>query len=315
MEWQWDNCDRGGWQGFMNLAGAAPLPQSWDYGVAMQMLGAKVRRAVLRVDGQVLAVAQVVQRPGLRLISRGPVWLPQLDVARRRRALRGLARFAGVLVAMPEDPLSGFGFVQLRRQRCHALWSLEPEEADLLAGLHGKWRNRLRRAQALASGISASPAPLVQIVAAEGWQRRERGYRALPASFTAAWPGEKLILHWSNANGLQAGMVFLRHGPWASYHVGWASDAGRAAFAHGPMLWQAALQLQGQGVRLLDLGDINTDVAPGLAHFKLGTGARPHRLAAAAWVLPNTGLGLHRTVRQDGRASGGQQWQEFPPQQ
>ena len=39
-------------------------------------------------------------------------------------------------------------------------------------------------------------------------------------------------------------MVFLIHGQTASYFLGWASDAGRAAFAHGPILWQAALALR-----------------------------------------------------------------------
>ena len=311
MEWQWDRCDRDTWRGFLDLAGTAPLPQSWEYGAAMQTLGARVRRAVLRADGQMLAVAQVLQRPGLRQISRGPVWLPQLDAALQRRALRGLARFAGVLVATPEDPVPGFGLAPLRAPRSHALWSLDADEAGLLAGLQGKWRNRLRRAQA--PGVSASPVPLMQIVAAEGWQRRERGYRGLPASFIVAWPGEKLIVHWSDADGLQAGMVFLRHGCWASYHIGWASDAGRAAFAHGPMLWQAALLLRQQGVRMLDLGDVDSDAAPGLARFKLGTGARRHQLGAPTWVLPDTGLGLRRWVRQDGGATGRQPWQGYPP--
>jgi lipid II:glycine glycyltransferase (peptidoglycan interpeptide bridge formation enzyme) len=113
-----------------------------------------------------------------------------------------------------------------------------------------------------------------------------RGYRALPADFVAAWPGEKLVLEWRSGGAMQAGMLFLRHGAWASYHSGWASDEGRAAFAHGPMLMTAAAMLAERGVTTLDLGTVDAEAAPGLAHFKIGTGAVVRPLGATVWVLP-----------------------------
>jgi lipid II:glycine glycyltransferase (peptidoglycan interpeptide bridge formation enzyme) len=81
-------------------------------------------------------------------------------------------------------------------------------------------------------------------------------------------------------------MVFLIHGWAASYYLGWASALARKVFAHGPILWQAALALRGKGVRMLDLGEVNTDTGAGLARFKLGTGARVVAAGPSCLVLP-----------------------------
>lgn len=51
------------------------------------------------------------------------------------------------------------------------------------------------------------------------------------------------------------------------------------------MLWQAALVLRGQGVQRLDLGAVDA-TNPGLARFKLGTGARLVSLGPSSLVLP-----------------------------
>ena len=102
---------------------------------------------------------------------------------------------------------------------------------------------------------------------------------ALPEAALRLW-------QWHEGGQVHAAMCFVRHGTWATYHLGWADARARAVGAHGLMLWQAALSLRGEGVTTLDLGDINTETTPGLARFKLGTGARLHRLGATCLVLP-----------------------------
>jgi hypothetical protein len=52
------------------------------------------------------------------------------------------------------------------------------------------------------------------------------------------------------------------------------------------MLFHAALALRAEGVRWLDLGSVNTEDAPGLARFKLGTGAVLHPLGSTLLVVP-----------------------------
>ncbi|MDZ4095075.1 MAG: GNAT family N-acetyltransferase [Paracoccaceae bacterium] len=289
MEIAWDTLDEAAWAARLNRADAAPLQQSWGYGVAMAALGATVRRALILVQGQEVALAQVLERRGVRLIGRGPVWLGESGAGLRRAVLRALARRMGPTLATPGEAVAGFGLIPLITPRHHAFWDLTPQLADLRSGLSGKWRNRLLKAETAQGmrGLQTADASAVEaLLTAETAQRRARGYRALPADFIRAWPDEVLAWNWHKGGQIRAGMVFLRHGPWASYHIAWADAVARADFVHGPMLWQAMLDLRARGVRGLDLGDVNHEDAPGLARFKLGTGARVTALGATCWVLP-----------------------------
>ena len=71
-------------------------------------------------------------------------------------------------------------------------------------------------------------------------------------------------------------MLFLAHGATALYHFGIADKAGRALNAHNLLLWRAIRALRRMGVDSLDLGGLDTVDNPGIARFKLGTGARVH---------------------------------------
>ncbi len=259
---------------------AAPLQQSLAYGQAMRSLGADVRCVALKEHGLVVAYAQILQRLRLRVILRGPLWQAPCD---RALALRHLARWPGGTLATPEDPISGFGLIPLITPRHHALWDLTGDEGILRAGLHGKWRNRLLQAEGLTIR-QGNAQTLNTLIANEQQQRRDRGYRGLPGAFLRTWR-DPMVLHWSPKGQVEAGMVFMRHGDWASYQLGWASPMGRQAFAHGPMLWQAMLRLKAQGVTTVDLGDVS-DANPGLARFKLGTGAQVKALGATCLVVP-----------------------------
>ncbi|MBN2630696.1 MAG: GNAT family N-acetyltransferase [Rhodobacteraceae bacterium] len=282
MRWQWSDTLGA------SCAGGAAFQQSPDYGLAARACGARVDAAVLRDGDQVLATVQILRRRGLAALLRGPVWTEEMALADRRRALRRLARQGAVLIATPEVALPGPGIVPLLTPRHVALWDLRPDPDDLRRGLAGKWRNALTAAER--RGIVAQTAPinaLPQLIAAEAAQRRARGYRALPGAFTLALPPDSLRLwQWCRGGRAHALMCFVRHGPWATYHLGHAEDLARSAGAHRVMLWQAALALRAEGVRTLDLGDINTEDAIGLARFKLGTGADLRALGPTCWVLP-----------------------------
>lgn len=249
------------------------LQQSWAYGQAMARLGACVRHAVLRQGGQVIAAAQMLERRGLRVINRPPVQAGPL--------LRRLARFPGLTLCTGPG---GWGFVPLVTPRFHAEWDLRPEPEDLRRGLRGKWRNRLLRGESLPIR-DGSAAVMMDIAARCDTLARQRGFRALPPGFLAAWEGGRLVLHWSPGGRLAAGIVVLIHGRAATYHIGWTSAEGRAAQAHAAMLWQAALALRGQGMERFDLGPVDA-ANPGLARFKLGTGARLVSLGPSSVVLP-----------------------------
>lgn len=276
------------------LSPAAALQARASYGEIAAAAGRGLRRLQILAAGRRIGLAQVLGRGGLWLCSRGPVFAPDLCEDTRRRALRALARaLPGLLIATPETPVAGPGLIPLITARHQAIWDLTPEEAALRAGLQGKWRNRLVAAER--SGLRVRVEPTADwLIAAEAQQRQDRGYRALPPAFAAAWaqrdPGSVLVLSAGTAAApRQAGVMVLRAGAGASYHLGWSGPEGRAAGAHNLLLWQAALRLRALGVRHFDLGDINSEAGAGLMRFKLGTGAAVQALGATVWVLPGRG--------------------------
>lgn len=244
-----------------------PFQQSPVYAAAAQASGAQVRWL-----GDVLAV----ERGPLRLVSR----VAGLDGAGVRR----LARWPGVTVVTPEAAVAGFGLVPLVTPLHHAVWRLE---GDLRAGMAGKWRNRLVSAEVSVRVRRGDAGTLDGLIREEATQRRARRYRALPEGFARALDPDALRLwEWREGGTMAAAMCFVVHGATASYHLGWASPAAKSAGVHGVMLTRAAEGLQAEGVRWLDLGSVDTEAAPGLARFKLGTGAELRRLGATCLVLP-----------------------------
>ena len=71
-----------------------------------------------------------------------------------------------------------------------------------------------------------------------------------------------------------AGMLFLIHGEAATYQVGWTNDVGRDQHAHNLILWHGIQELQSRGIRVLDLGGVNTIRSAGIARFKMSTGGK-----------------------------------------
>lgn len=286
MEIFWDQLTEKQWQGRICGYCGSSLRQDWNFGAVMAQMGASVGRAVIIEGGQEVALAQVLQRRGLRVIGQGPLWLAPLGPAAKRRVVRLLARHAGATIVTPNEALSGLGLVPMITPRSSALWRINQPESALRQGLHGKWRNRLVRAEDTARPVRLNKKMIGVLIEKESAQRRARGYQNLPGAMALSWPGQVVAYGWHSNGVLQAGMVFLMHGRTASYFLGWASAAARAGFAHGPMLWQAALTLRDRGIELLDLGEVNSEAGAGLARFKLGTGARVVAAGATSLVLP-----------------------------
>lgn len=268
------------------------MQADFTYGEIARGAGRGLRRMVALHDGRPVAMAQIVGRKGVWSCARALVICGALQPPDHRRVLRGLAReVPGVLLAMPEEPVSGRGLVPLITPRHQAIWALEADEPALRAGLQGKWRNRLGRAEREIAQVRPARDP-AWILAQEASQQVLRGYRSLPPGFVWAWQavaGSKGVLT-LEAMGCGkaplAGVVVLLHGDSATYHAGWSGPEGRETGAHNLLLWRAALALRARGVRWFDLGDVNSERGAGLMHFKLGTGARVRELGPTLWSLP-----------------------------
>jgi hypothetical protein len=247
-----------------------------------------VRVAVWLDGAEILGRALVLERFGLRLVSRGPIWSEDVQIKDQRHGIRLLARRIGPTVVTPERPLDGFGIVPLVTPYHHAIWDIAPQFGDLKRMMTGKWRNRL--SAALRAGVkikTGNRRTFDTLMKVEAAQRLTKGYRGLSPQFLRALPEETLSLwQWHSQGQMRAAMCFVLHGSRATYLMGWGDNVARGQGVHNAMLWSAALDLRTKGIRQLDLGQVNDEAAPGLAHFKLGTGARLHRLGSTSLILP-----------------------------
>lgn len=266
-----------------------PMQQHPTYGAVLRRLGRDVRHGVWREAGAPIGTTLIARRCGLTLSSRGPLWLSPPDVAGCLRDIAGGA----LTIVTPERDVAGPGLIRLMTPRYQAIWHLGGDAKGLRAGLRANWRNKLTKAETMAGALdirvsaTADPSWLYN---AEGAQRRARRYRALPPGFAEAWravaPGSVQLYEARKDGEPVAGILILRHRPWASYHIAWSGEEGRRHNAHRLLLWRAACDLQDDGFAALDLGDVNSEDAPGLADFKAGTGAEIRPLGHTLLVLP-----------------------------
>jgi hypothetical protein len=298
MKVQWDQVDMAFWDAHHARA-AAPLQQDWAYGSTMKTLGVHVLRACVSQDGTPVALAQLMVRRWMgqtisfALCSRGPVWLHTLtgaDKARVHQALRSTIPLKNLrwVAITPEEPAGPeLGLSQWRRVmtgHSTVMLDLTPSMDVLRAQLDKRWRHRLGGAEAselTLHRVGTNPGQYRWLLDAEMKQREQRGLHGLPLQFFDVYiPSRQqpsktvLTVRADVGRDRVAGMMFLIHGEAAIYHVGWTSDAGRDLHAHNLILWHGIEALRERGVRVLDLGGVNTIRSAGIARFKMSTGGR-----------------------------------------
>jgi hypothetical protein len=272
-----------------------PLQQDWEYGLAACWQGRDVKRFVALDGDKPVACLQAVGRRWLGVFDvwaalRGPAGEPSAWPALLAR-LPGWP-FAASLVSPEMAAHARTNARFLGRGRVYtgamlALWRLDGKsEAGLRAGLHQKWRNRLRAAERGGLRIELAPrGKWVEWVVGQGEAtRRAKGFEAAPPAFVSRLAELKggrecLVAVALDKREPVAGALFLRHGRDATYYVASSTPEGRARNAANLVLWRGGLALKESGVRILDLGTLETERSAGLARFKLGTGAEPFELA------------------------------------
>lgn len=260
---------------------ALPLQQHPLYLDAVAALGGCVAREETPASAPVGVVKRRFGPFGSHgLASRGPVWAASLTDL-RADALRAL-RARGLRLVTSEGgdapALRRAGFRQILTPLHFAEWDLTGSPAERRAAMKGKWRNRLVRAEDRGLALRSADwrGDAHWLLDAEDDQQRRRGYRALPRGLLAAMArnaGAARIFEARYRGAIVAGLMVLCHGRVATYQTAWTSDAGRAVNAHTLLLARAADWLAERGHVRLDLGPVETEHAPGLARFKLGTGA------------------------------------------
>ncbi|WP_150297450.1 GNAT family N-acetyltransferase [Salipiger aestuarii] len=271
-----------------------PLTQSLQYARTLKALGLGVRCGFTgpEHDPDMRWLVQSRRLPVIGqvdLMSRGPVshdptppetW-PRLARAQRARPL--------ILNAAQQNALSlrAAGFWPLMTPATLAILPLAPPD-QMRAAMLQKWRNRLNRSARADLRLTRHALTGDHwIMRAEVLQARTRHYRTLPPALIAAFarenPGHALVWEARHNGVAVAAIAVLRHGPMATWQMGVSLPEGRRLNAMNALLWKAMTYLSARGHSQLDLGIVNSDDSPGLMHFKLGTGARLHRLGGT-WL-------------------------------
>lgn len=305
LELRIDTASESEWRALLRRAPRSGLQQDWVYGCAVQRAGNRVLRAVALHRGEPVALAQLVERrigalARIAMLIRGPVWVvPELRDLLEPAFLAQLRAVLGraVLLWSPERPEVGDRLWGLRRVMTgySTVWiDLGHDAATLRSRLHGKWRNRLHRAEAEPIEVRrVRRGGLVDwLLDASERRRVEVGYRGPTPAFVrglaACEDGDapQLGLVALERREPVAGILLQRHGACATYLVAATTPRGRVLRANHLLLWRALLLLKEEGVAALDLGGIDTVRAPGLARFKLGLGGAVATLAGTFLAKP-----------------------------
>ena len=269
--------------------------QHWAYGAACEALGSKVLRFEFRDGARITGAAQAIHRRVLGcfdavVCTRGPVWTEDADPGHRSEVLAALRRrlpfgrlrgfFTTPDAGDEEKPvLASARLAQVMTPYATATIDLTRPLDALRAAMHQKWRNRLVAAEAAGLRIGRAdkhPRLYHWLLEAEHAQQKANRYQALPVALVPAWQsagGGVRVLTATHEGEIVAAMLFLIHGHKATYHIGWSDRTGKRLNAHNLLLWSAIRKLKGSGLAELDLGGLNTEDIPGIARFKLGSGA------------------------------------------
>jgi lipid II:glycine glycyltransferase (peptidoglycan interpeptide bridge formation enzyme) len=293
----WESPEAAEWTRRLRLCERSTLFQSWSWGAASKAVGAaRPARAYIEKNGRPVGLIQVLERTRLGLFTlgeviRGPLFhrpvMPEDRIAAmvqaaKRYPLGKLKRFS-ILPELPDGPaatglMADAGFQRVM-EAYETVWlDLSPSLENLRATLRSNFRNQLVNAEKQELLVSEEEDPRPILTAYESHRERAR-YAAPEASLLAALPDEDLLCLSARRDGaLIGGVLIVIHGRAATYQVGWTSEAGRAAHANNLLLWRAVETLKSRDIRHLDLGGLEEDTAPGVAHFKRGMGGEPYRL-------------------------------------
>ena len=262
---------------------------------AVRLLGTDVSLADLRAR-RVLVLKKHLPLVGtLALISRADLGLMTNDAASLRDRVGAKHLVINAESVADASAMRHAGFRRIGAARTIADLTLHPTTDAMAKGLHAKWRNRLRKGQSENLVLRRRPMPPDRhhwLLKAEIQQARRLWYRPLPADLIAALvacrPGAGQVFTAYHAGRRIAAMLFIRHGHSATYQIGWSTDEGRRMNAGPVLMWKAMVDLQSMGIDHIDLGAADPAAPPGLARFKLGTGARLRALGGtwidSAWV-------------------------------
>ncbi len=302
----WEEADPVAWDAFVQAAAYRSFPQLWAWGELRRPYGWRPLRVLVGEPGAPVAGAQLLVRRapvlGLRLgyVPRGPVGAMHEPAVRELvlAALRAVAGREGIATlkvdpeatadsaygaALLATPWRAASSVQPRRTR---VVDLASSEADLLAELHHKHRQYVRKAERAGVTIEWVDGSTDSAVARRALTDFGRIYahtamRAgfvarAPAYYERVWelfaPSGHASLAFATLDGdRQAALFHFTCGDRAAEAYGGMTDAGAASRANYLLKWEAIRHFREAGLATYDLWGLATG---GIARFKEGFGGR-----------------------------------------
>jgi serine/alanine adding enzyme len=203
-------------------------------------------------------------------------WEPYEDWARERGVVSTFVRFHPLLANQQGAP------IHVEQLAPTVAWRVEPER-DLLAGLHFKHRNKVRKAENAGATVEQHGGLGEFVPLYEDTMRRidaDPFYLFEPAYWERL--GELPLVRFDAAidGDVVASALCLPSRPWLHYHLSGTTDKGRETGSSTLVLLEAARWAQANGYERFHLGGGLGGKADSLHHFK--TRFDPEGLVEAA---------------------------------
>ena len=308
LQIEWDSHDSDSWRGYLLDVARSNLIQTWPYAQAVRRSAQRrTRFGLICLAAEPVGFCQIqeLRLPGFHYVGlhRGPLWFDGQDngylaalffehfavvypprPGRFRRLLPEIAASSA-----NHEMLTRFG---LKRQGegYRTLWlDLTASLEALRAGLHQKWRNRLRQSerQGMRCETRTDKAAFDWLLPRYLADRKAKRYRGPSSAMLSAMAdsfsiqNDMLLLRAHLDGDTVAAILLFLHGRAATYQIGWSNSQGRKSAATNFLLWQAIEILKERGIDWFDLGGIHPDAAPGLTHFKSGLGGTAYQTIGA----------------------------------
>jgi len=298
------------WDDVLKQTAYCAFQQAWAYGEIFVRANLEVNRFVAFDQGEIIAIGQVITRRYAKffkfsLLLQGPIWLKDISNDQRKFILQNirdrypLKNFNLFAFSPAQNPVQNpvqnleknderelyeqMGFRQIITGGSTVLIDLRLSEDQLWQNLYGKNRTDIRKAEKNDLEVIFSDHNHIYadwLLKKENKQQKEKKYQGLPAALSKSYgeyssPDQGVYTAFAVEKGAHsplAGIVILRHGNAATYHIGWNGREGRKRRALNFLLWQMMLKLKQSGVQIFDLGGINTAKGADIARFKLSFG-------------------------------------------
>lgn len=300
----WNHMSQKEWDTHLSQVKHCSFQQAWAYGTIFNRDKVNVNRFVVYDGLDPIGMGQVVTRRffgilKVALLLRGPVWLKPVSADQKREVLNKIRmRFPlksfNLFAFSPEESEGHGSYVDMGFRRiisgyATVMLDIDQEQDLLWQKLYGKSRTSIRKAEKAGCDIEFGDHHHYHIdwlLKHESKQQKDKKYQGLPTKFVKGYgrnsaAGHGVLTGFAvDKEGKEplAGVLFLRHGRCATYHIGWNGKEGRKINALHLLLWKAILELKNCGVESIDLGGVNTESGADIARFKLGFGGVPMHL-------------------------------------